>query len=96
MEFNKVVCAFESLNYKLHIQSQLLNIDEIKAKLEKKFSLSHDVLRLLGSGGEGAVFTDGAYVYKYFYKPLKISIILKRSGKRSKNVKPCIRWSFSV
>lgn len=80
LEFNKVVCAFESLNYKLHIQSQLLNIDEIKAKLEKKFSLSHDVLRLLGSGGEGAVFTDGTYVYKYFYKSLKNLHYLKTLG----------------
>lgn len=80
LEFNKVVCAFESLNYKLHIQSQLLNIGEIKAKLEKKFSLSHDVLKLLGSGGEGAVFSDGTYVYKYFYKPLKNLNYLKTIG----------------
>ncbi len=80
LEFNKVACAFESLNYKLHIQSQLLNINEIKAKIEKKFSVSHDALKLLGSGGEGAVFTDGAYVYKYFYKPLKNLNYLKTIG----------------
>lgn len=80
LEFNKVACAFESLNYKLHIQSRLLNIDEIKAKIEKKFSVSHDALKLLGSGGEGAVFTDGDYVYKYFYKPLKNLHFLKTIG----------------
>lgn len=80
LEFNKVACAFESLNYKLHIQSRLLNIDEIKAKIEKKFSVSHDALKLLGSGGEGAVFTDGAYVYKYFYKPLRNLNYLKTIG----------------
>lgn len=78
LEFNKVVCAFESLNYKLHIHSQLLSINEIKAKIENKFSLSNDILVLLGSGSEGVVFTDGTYVYKYFYNPLKNIDFLKR------------------
>ena len=78
LDFNKVTVSFESFRRKLQIRAQMTHSDEMKAKIEELFSVSKGKLRLLGSGGEGAVFTDDRYVYKYFYKPLVNEAFFKK------------------
>lgn len=76
-----VISAFDSLQSKLHMRTEMSGVDSIRAKIEGNFSLPDGSLKLLGNGGEGAVLSDGAFVYKYFFRPLENIEFLKRTAK---------------
>ena len=75
-----VVSAFDTLRQELHMQTKMIDKDLIRPRIEKTFALTDCSLRLLGNGGEGVVFTDESYVYKYFFAPLKNIDFLKRAA----------------
>ena len=75
-----VLTAYDAFQRRLYMQSQMIDSREIQSSIEKRFSLPENVLKLLGNGGEGAVFTDGKFVYKYFFEPLKNADFLKKIG----------------
>lgn len=73
-----VVPAYKSIQQKLQIQTKMSDNDLIQAKIGKMFNLPEGALRLLGNGGEGVVFTDESYVYKYFFVSLDNIDFLKK------------------
>ena len=80
MQEDAVSLAFASLQRKLFVQTKMLEKDLIQSRIEHKFSLSPNSLRLLGCGAESIVFTDELYVYKYFFNPLENVDFLKKIG----------------
>lgn len=82
LEREKVICAYDDICRKLHMQRYMQDKEVIREKLEKCFSLTKNSLRLLGNGGEGVVFTDDVHVFKYFFKPLKNVEFLKQISKK--------------
>lgn len=85
LESDKIICAYDDICKKLHMQHCMQDKEEIQKKIEKYFSLSQNSLRFLGNGGEGVIFTDYNNVYKYFFKTLKnISFLRKISEKFEK------------
>ncbi len=82
LESEKIVCAYDDLCRKLHMQRRMQNKEAIRKVLEEYFCLSETSLRLLGNGGEGVVFADGVHVLKYFFKPLQNLSFLKQISKK--------------
>lgn len=79
---DKVACAYDNICRKLHMQQQMHDKEKIRKYIERSFSLKENSLRILGNGGEGAVFTDEMHVYKWFFKPLKNIKFLKRIARK--------------
>lgn len=82
MQEDAVVLAFDGLQKQLYVQTKLLEKNLIQSKIENKFALPSNSLRLLGCGSEGVVFTDERHAYKYFFKPLENIDFLKTIEKR--------------
>lgn len=75
-----VMIAFDLLQHKLQKLSLMNNRSTIQSKIENKFSLSPNSLKLLGCGLESLVFTNEIHVYKYFFKnPENIDFLKKIS-----------------
>lgn len=70
LQSDAVVSAYDILRRNLHMQSAMREIDGICGDIIKYFGLKN-ALRVLGNGGEGVALTDGKYVYKVFFSPLK-------------------------
>ncbi len=70
IEFASVTSAYEELVRALHMQKEMDNKAQIERIIAEQFNISTS-LNFLGNGGEGAVFSDGSHVYKYFFKSLK-------------------------
>ncbi len=79
---NEVMSAFCSFQWKLHMQTEMLDKDVICEEIAKYFLIPINTLRLLGNGGEGVVFTDKKYVYKYFFNTIKNLDFLKTIAKQ--------------
>ena len=82
LEREKVICAYDDICRKLHMQRHMQDKEMIQKKLEESFSLAENSLRFLGNGGEGVVFTDNVHVFKYFFKPLKNIAFLKQISEK--------------
>ena len=94
LEAEKIVCAYDDIRRKLHMQKHMRNKDAFQKNIEEYFHLSKNSLRLLGNGGEGVIFTDEVYVYKYFFKPLKNISFLKQISKKFQNCKQLYKLDF--
>jgi len=61
-----VISAFDILRKNLRLQEKMQSRYEIEQELKKYFNMK--VLKLLGFGSEGIVFTDKIFLYKRFFE----------------------------
>ena len=82
LEREKIICAYDDICRKLHMQYYLQDKETIRRKIEECFFLEENSLRFLGSGSEGVIFTNNLHVFKYFFKPLKNIEFLKQISQK--------------